>query len=148
MRIWHILILFSALILGACESLPPLPGIPGSEATAQPTGTVSPAPGSDKTPQSPPTQPGPIPLRIWIPPEMDPEAEDKAAALFRSRLEEFVDLHEGVRLDVRIKSESGTAGLLESLSTTSAAAPLALPDLIALPNADLETAALKGLLHP
>jgi ABC-type glycerol-3-phosphate transport system substrate-binding protein len=51
-------------------------------------------------------------------------------------------------LVVRIKSDNGPAGLLESLTTTSAAAPLALPDLIALPNADLETAALKGLLHP
>ncbi len=148
MRIWHILIFFSAFILGACESLPPLPGIPGSEATAQPTGTVPLDPGTDKTPQSTPTQPGPIPLRIWIPPEMDPEADTNAALLFRSRLVEFVDLHEGVQLEVRIKSVSGPAGLLESLSTTSAAAPLALPDLIALPNADLETAALKGLLHP
>jgi ABC-type glycerol-3-phosphate transport system substrate-binding protein len=79
---------------------------------------------------------------------MDPEAETKAAGLFSARLKEFESLHEGVQLGVRIKSESGTAGLLESLSTTSAAAPLALPDLIALPNADLETAALKGLLHP
>jgi len=125
-----------------------MPGIPGTEVTAQPTATVSSAPGTNLTPQITPTQSGPISLRIWIPPVMDPEVETKAAALFRSRLEEFVNLHEGVQLGVRIKSESGPAGLLESLSTTSAAAPLALPDLIALPNADLETAALKGLLHP
>jgi maltose-binding protein MalE len=37
---------------------------------------------------------------------------------------------------------------LDSLSTTSAAAPLGLPDLIALPRNELETAATSGLLQP
>jgi ABC-type glycerol-3-phosphate transport system substrate-binding protein len=38
--------------------------------------------------------------------------------------------------------------MLDALSTASAAAPLALPDLVALPRSLLESAALKGLLHP
>jgi ABC-type glycerol-3-phosphate transport system substrate-binding protein len=42
----------------------------------------------------------------------------------------------------------GAGGLLDTLTTASAAAPLALPDLVALPRPVLETAALKGLLHP
>jgi ABC-type glycerol-3-phosphate transport system substrate-binding protein len=49
---------------------------------------------------------------------------------------------------VRVKSESGVAGLLESLEITSLAAPDALPALIALPRTKMETAALKGLIYP
>ena len=37
---------------------------------------------------------------------------------------------------------------MDSLANTSAAAPLALPSLIALPRTDLETAALKGWVYP
>ena len=148
MRIWQTTLLITALGLAACESLPTLSGMPASEATSQPTVTAASVPSEDETPQVTPTQPGPVQLRIWIPPELDPEAGTNSAALFRSRLEGFVDLHEGVQLEVRVKSVSGPAGLLESLSTTSAAAPLALPDLVALPHTELETAAVKGLLHP
>jgi ABC-type glycerol-3-phosphate transport system substrate-binding protein len=54
----------------------------------------------------------------------------------------------GVRIEVRIKSSEGVGGLLESLVAANAAAPLALPDLIALPRPLLESAALKGLLYP
>jgi ABC-type glycerol-3-phosphate transport system substrate-binding protein len=49
---------------------------------------------------------------------------------------------------VRIKAEEGEANILNALSVTSMAAPTALPDLVALSRPALETAALKGLLHP
>ena len=51
-------------------------------------------------------------------------------------------------MDIRIKADEGESGLVNSLSVTSMAAPAALPDLIALSRPALETAALKGLLHP
>jgi ABC-type glycerol-3-phosphate transport system substrate-binding protein len=38
--------------------------------------------------------------------------------------------------------------MIDTLTTASAAAPLAMPDLVALPNHSLENAAIKGLLHP
>lgn len=47
-----------------------------------------------------------------------------------------------------MKSETGPGGLLESLNAANAAAPLALPSVIALSRSDLEAAALKGLLYP
>ena len=87
-------------------------------------------------------------LRVWVPPQFDPSANTTAAILLRSRLNEFVTLHPGLRLEVRVKALSGPAGLLGSLTTASAAAPLALPDVIALPRPLLEAAALKGLLRP
>jgi ABC-type glycerol-3-phosphate transport system substrate-binding protein len=38
--------------------------------------------------------------------------------------------------------------MLDSLTTASAAAPLSLPDLVALPRLELEAAAVKGLIRP
>src|SRR3989337_2404198 len=68
--------------------------------------------------------------------------------LLQARLVEFSGLHRGVRIEARVKALTGPGGLLDSLSAANAAAPLAMPDLILLPRALLETAALKGLLHP
>jgi hypothetical protein len=47
-----------------------------------------------------------------------------------------------------VKALDGTGGLLDALVSANAAAPLALPDLVLLPRPLLESAALKGLLHP
>jgi ABC-type glycerol-3-phosphate transport system substrate-binding protein len=57
-------------------------------------------------------------------------------------------LHDGLEINVRVKAASGTGGLLDALTATGAAAPDALPDLIALGRPDLETAALKSLIYP
>jgi ABC-type glycerol-3-phosphate transport system substrate-binding protein len=51
-------------------------------------------------------------------------------------------------VEVRVKAPVGPGGMLDSLTSASAAAPLSLPDLVALPRPELETAALKGLIHP
>ena len=61
---------------------------------------------------------------------------------------DFEAEHPGLELEVRIKADEGELGLVNALSVTSMAAPSALPDLIALSRPALETAALKGLLHP
>jgi multiple sugar transport system substrate-binding protein len=60
----------------------------------------------------------------------------------------FVEQNPGVKINVRIKASDGPGGLLDSLSTASAAAPLALPSLVILTRADMENAALKGLIFP
>lgn len=87
-------------------------------------------------------------LTIWVPPQFDPESSAPAGALLKARLQEFENAHLGVKVNVRIKAETGPGSLLETLSTANAAAPDALPDLVSLPQADLEVAALKGLLTP
>jgi ABC-type glycerol-3-phosphate transport system substrate-binding protein len=114
-----------------------------------------PAPQPTITPAPQPTveavQPSPLPpatLRIWLPAEFDPNASSQAGRLLHARLEAYAARRGDVRLDVRVKALDGPGGLLDSLVSASAAAPLALPDLIALPRPALETAALKGLLHP
>jgi ABC-type glycerol-3-phosphate transport system substrate-binding protein len=87
-------------------------------------------------------------LRIWLPPEFDPEGNSPASQLLKARLDEFAKENPDVRLEVRVKALEGVGGLLDSLVAANVAAPLALPDLVLLPRPTLESAALKGLLHP
>ncbi len=90
--------------------------------------------------------PGPTVIRIWVPPQFDPESDTPAGNLLKERLELYTAQRPDVRIETRVKASSGTGGLLDALSSTNAAAPLVIPDLILLPRASLEIAALKGLL--
>jgi ABC-type glycerol-3-phosphate transport system substrate-binding protein len=87
-------------------------------------------------------------LRVWLPPEFDPNAGTESADLLKKRLADFETGHPGLEIEVRIKAEESGASILNALSVTSMAAPTALPDLVALSRPALESAALKGLLHP
>jgi ABC-type glycerol-3-phosphate transport system substrate-binding protein len=147
-----------ALVLAGCAGLPeslnellstPTPGA----ATGLPTAPeLSPTPEATLTStpevEGPPETPGPVALRIWVPPQFDPQGGTPAGDLLQDRLDEFSQRRSGVSLEVRVKAAFGPGGLLDTLTTASAAAPLALPDLILLPRPELETAALKGLLSP
>ncbi len=110
--------------------------------------TPSLVPGTEIASSLPVTSPDIVTLRIWLPPEFDPASGTLAGKLLQSRLQAFVEKNPGVQLDVRIKAVDGVGGMLDTLSTANAAAPLALPDLIAAPRLLLESAALKGLLYP
>lgn len=139
------------LALTACQMFPTPQQTPVRESAEPPAATQS----SSQITQTPldsvlptDTTPGPLTLRVWLPAQFDPAAGTPEGDILSSRLNEFVEQSSGVRVEVRLKALEGTGGLLESLAATSAAAPLALPDLIALPRPMLESAALKGLLHP
>ena len=119
--------------------------------TLTPSATSAPAPATETQPPSAPstaTQPAVHSLRIWLPPQFDPNADTPAASLLRARLDAFTAAHPSLTLEVRIKGSKDEVGLLEALSLTRSAAPSALPDLVALSRADLEAAALKGMVHP
>jgi len=148
------------LALAGCAGLPfGLGNIEGSTPTAQNTAqqstaastqSVSPMPTSagsqqaEDTPQSG----GESVLRIWVPPEFDPQADSAANQLLNDRLQEFISANPDLRLDVRVKALSGEGGMLESLVAANVAAPSAVPDLVLLPRSLLESATLKGLLFP
>jgi multiple sugar transport system substrate-binding protein len=113
--------------------------------TSTPTSTP-PQSSQALTQQPEPAVAEPRVLRIWLPPQFNPNANNSAATLLKERLKDFEADHPGLEIDVRIKSESGDTDLLNSLAITSMAAPNALPDLIALPRHSLEAAAQKGLI--
>lgn len=143
----NLLILFS-VFLSACEGFVLVDGTPVAQETPPPTQTPAAPQGTSPVVTTSPTASGPVTLRIWVPPQFAPDSGTPAGDLLEERLSEFSERRSDVRIEVRIKAVEGAGGLLDSLTTTSAAAPLALPDLIALPRDSLETAALKGLLHP
>jgi multiple sugar transport system substrate-binding protein len=130
------------IFLTGCTALP-LPGITPI-ATATKTSIIT----STPPPVITPTISSPKSLRVWLPPQFNPDDDNPAARLLKARLEEFSQRRSGVQIEVRIKSLSGPGGILDSLIAANAAAPLALPDLILLPRATMEAAALKGLLYP
>lgn len=129
------------LLLIGCSSLAPLLSPPTPAAPAQATATPQPLPTSTVTA----AVDQPRVLRVWLPPRFDPNAGTSSADLLKQRLLEFESEHPGIRLEVRIKSE---ASILDALSTTSKAAPAAMPDLIALSHWDMQEAASAGFLHP
>jgi multiple sugar transport system substrate-binding protein len=148
---WILLLL--VISLAGCDAL----GSPGGTPTpAAPTSEIQVTPGAGSTPmpvtpsetELPPQLPGIVTLHLWLPPEFDPNDGTLAGNLLKARLDEFTAQNPGVSIEVRLKAVQGAGGLLESLVTASAAAPLALPDLVALPRPLLESAALKGLIYP
>lgn len=115
--------------------------------------TATPSPQATASTQAATIQPGSgTPdsnvLRVWLPPQFNPNMNTLAATLLKQRLANFAAEHPGLEIDVRIKSEAGEADLLNSLSVTSMAAPEALPDLVGLPRPALEAAAEKKLVQP
>jgi multiple sugar transport system substrate-binding protein len=119
------------------------PQVVGTPETAVPTLDTTPV----QTIEPSPTPSGPVILHIWLPPQFDPASGSAAGILLQSRLDQFTDTHLEVKIEVRLKAVEGPGGLLEALTTAGAAAPLVLPDVIALPRPLLEAAALKGLIH-
>ncbi len=142
---------FGILLLGGCSILSGLSLLPTSP---------NPSPSNTEPPQSSPTQAVTAPsttstlqseqnnLIVWVPPQFDPKSDSESGRLLQERLDEFINVHPGLTIEVRVKAESGQGGLLDSLSTTSAAAPSAIPSLVALGRLDMETAVLKGLILP
>ena len=145
MRRFLILAILLSLLAG-CANISSLLSTP-EPATASPS-TNTPAATSTATTTPTITPGGPHTLRLWVPPQFDPTAETPAATLLQKRLDEFVARRPGLQIEVRVKAESGTSGLLNALTDTRSAAPSILPDLVALSRADLEAATGKGLLHP
>jgi multiple sugar transport system substrate-binding protein len=137
------------ILLAACSSLLPTVTTPSPQATlAVDTQIPLTAEVTPTVEQPTPTQAGPTVLRLWLPPQFDPNSGTAAGKLLKQQLDTFSQRRPNQQVEVRIKALDGPGGLLDSLTNASAAAPLALPDVVALPRPALETAALKGLLHP
>lgn len=157
MKLSRVCMALLVLLLAGCQALPFQSGSPAVSATTPaypPIGETATAPVMTPTgltgipAATPDLLKGPITLQIWVPPQFDPDTTTKEGNLLRQRLEDFKTRRPGIQLSVRVKALDGPGGLLDMLSSASAAAPGVLPDLVALPRPMMEAAALKGLLHP
>jgi ABC-type glycerol-3-phosphate transport system substrate-binding protein len=147
-RILRFVVFLGIVFSAGCASLEPLlvsftPPTPVPTRTARVTATPSPVPT-----ETAPVEPQTPSLRVWLPEQFNPIPENPAAELLAQRLTEFETQHADLKIEVRIKKADTDGDILNALSITSAAAPGALPDLVLLSRADLEMAALLGLLHP
>ena len=147
-------ILLLGLICLACSGrglpldfLTPRAASPTPAAVTLPAATATPSATDATQTPSPPADEVKV-LRLWLPPAFDPADQSLADLLFLARLDQFSETHPGWQIETRVKALSGPAGLVESMSAASAAAPGTLPDLIALPRPQLESSAAKGLLRP
>ena len=147
-----ILILSSTwLSLAGCSGLPInlqeilFPPESTSAAVISPEETASPT-TVEALPEATPTSAAPKTLTIWVPPQFDPEGDTPAGDLLRNRLRSFSVDNPGVQVNVRVKTASNLLSTLET--ATASIEPSALPALVALPRADMETAALKALIFP
>jgi ABC-type glycerol-3-phosphate transport system substrate-binding protein len=106
--------------------------VPSTDAAITPTTTPVDVPGRA--------------LTVWVPPRFSPDGPDEAATLLAERLLEFQANHPGVRIEVRVKAQSGSASLMVALAAAQQAAPSVLPDLVALNATDLATAHTSGMI--
>lgn len=151
----RILAAFWVILLSACAAIGAEPAIgsvgsSGLDITPTPTSAGPiPEPASEiETDSLEPDSTGPLTLRVWVPPEFAPSADSPEGTLLLNQLDSFSNLYPGVRVTLRIKAESGPGGMTDSLVSTSGAAPEALPDLVLMPQSELELAAQLGLLQP
>ena len=120
-------------------STPDLTRIQSSQTATQPTPTLT---AGTPTPVPPQT------ITIWVPPALDPYNEETSGNILKNQLLSFAEQQNNLQINVRVKAESGPAGLLNSLIHTQTAAPVALPSLIILNRSDLEKAVENGLIYP
>jgi len=138
------LIFLLLVVLTACTSAPdPL-------ASHTPT-AIALTPSA--TPQPQPLPPTPVPdtaitLTLWLPTRFLPAEDNAAYQVLQRQLDEFAQATDGVSGQIIVKQDRGPGGLLDLLRTASPVAPAALPDIIALDQSDLETAARSGLVQP
>lgn len=137
-------LLLPALLLGSCSTAASdaeedAPGLTPSPVTSTPVSQTQ-QPGS--------TAPSPLTITIWLPDDLILRNEDALLALIQQQIAAYTESHPEVTIDLRLKAEAGSANMMDSLQSTSLAAPAALPDIVLMSRADMEVAALKGLLIP
>ncbi len=142
-------LLLFCLFLAACDGLlsgneTPVPTI-SDIPTAAPT-TIS----ADAAPLTDLTEANNVKfdLRIWLSLEIAQSSDERANELLANQLNEFNNSHPDIELFVEQKTISDQGGSLSYLRTGRNVAPSALPDVIALPAADLVTAVEEGLVFP
>jgi multiple sugar transport system substrate-binding protein len=87
-------------------------------------------------------------LTIWLPEQFDPNSGAKSSDDMLGQIESFKEENPEIVIDIRIKAESGSSSLINSLLAASSVAPNALPSVVLLSRAELEIAAEQGILQP
>lgn len=139
--------LFIAVLLVGCSIITPEEEIP----TEKITQTIEPTKTSIKstaTPTAIDAVPESNSLTIWLSEQLDPSINAQAGEILLRRLDAFNQEYPEISIDLRIKAGDGPGNLIDALSAANAAAPGAVPDIVALSYEDMQTAFFRGLLYP
>lgn len=143
-----VLVLF---LLAACESLPIEVELPWLN--TQMPNLATPSPSLEKTAsaeiEEPEATATPVEkvdsLIIWFPPELSPLEDTLAGKILSEKINAF-SKERAIDVEIRIKSQTGTGSLIDSLTASSLAAPHTSPDLIVLATDDLRLAQQRDLI--
>ncbi|MCC7355554.1 MAG: extracellular solute-binding protein [Anaerolineae bacterium] len=145
-------------LLTACNirSLPFVPtAAPPVVATSESPVAVSPSPAAlpgetptPATPAPPLTSTRGMTLTWWTTEWFSPGEDGAGRVIVSQQLAGFETAHPGVVFQVTLKLPYGKGGLLDLLITSARAAPKALPDLVSLDLAELNSAVNAGLVQP
>ena len=152
-RGWLIAVLLVMLFTTACEGLPieiELPWVntpaPTKETELPVNITGTPTPSSLEPEPTLTAETGADKLIVWLPPELSPHEETMAGHLLQEKLNSFAHDNK-VEIIVRVKAQTGSGSLTDSLTAANLAAPAILPDIIALSATDLQLAATRDLIY-
>jgi len=153
-RGWLIAVLVVLLFSTACQGLPieiDLPWVNTPVPTEDPDPPldtlVTPMPESTEPEPTLPAETGAGRLILWLPPELSPHGDSLAGHLLQEKLNSFAQ-EKKIEIEVRVKAQTGSGSLMDSLAATNLAAPPILPDLIVLSATDLQLAAKRELIYP
>src|SRR5574340_1519023 len=122
------LLALGIFFLAGCDSLlKPVNGTKPTSTVAAPSQTETSAPTVTLEPVTP--IPGARTVVLWVPPQFNPGSGTPAGDQLQKRLDQFMEVNPGVLVEPRVKGASGPGGLLESLTTSSIAAPGAMPSV-------------------
>ncbi len=131
------------LALAGCNAFP----IPTPTPIFQETVTPEPSPVSPTPTEAPGARPT-VKLSIWVPARFDPSLKTQTSTLLEKTIDDFESQNPGTEVEIRVKADANPAGLMESLTLTSAAAPDAMPSLALLSRSQMEEAARKNIIFP
>ncbi len=127
------------LLLAGCNAAATLPPQPTATALAAPA-----APADSGEEEVLPVDQ----LVVWLPPLSGFAADGNAGVVLENAFVQFEQQHPGIRLDVQVKAETGTASLLNYLRNAQQAAPTVLPDLVLINTQQLWQLVDLGLVQP
>jgi len=145
-----VLVILMITVTG-CESLPFDFELPWEQNAIQLPGDLATQPAPEMTPTSQTESTEVLPLQpekliIWLPPDLDPHDDTEAGSLLMEKLNSYAYANK-IEIVVRVKSQTGSGSLIDSLTATRAAVPEALPDLIVLSANDLQLASQRDLIY-
>lgn len=146
-----LLLLLSVLLLAACDLLQ---GTAATAVATSPSTRVSAAVPTTATipalttalPTDAPITPTTTSLIVWLPVDLQPSGNETSA--LEAHIRAFTETHPDVTLRIEYKTATGPGSILSYLRSGRTVAPDVLPDLVALPGDQLQTAVSESLITP